>query len=255
MSPSTNAPLTGQVAVVTGASSGIGAVIAKHLGALGAAVAVNYRKDEHRASAVRDEIISGGGSAIIVRGDVTVEQEMLDLAAEVRFGLGPVGILVCNAYGSPSALAQPLLDPVGVSVATADQLLCTLLPVRACLDDLRATEGNVVLIGSHVSRLPDPYVPAITIAKAAQDATRLVLARQLGEYGVRVNTVAPGAIRTETNADILSEERWTGMAATAPLRRGTVAQDVAEAVGYLSGPAARQVTGAYLAVDGGEVCV
>ncbi|MDG6106772.1 SDR family oxidoreductase [Dactylosporangium aurantiacum] len=240
------------VVLVTGASRGLGAAIARTLAGSGWAVAVNYRHGAGAAAAVVADIRAAGGTAEAFEADVTDEVGVETLVAAVGDRLGPVTALVANATGpQPEVAVEDLTwdDHLG-------QLLFfvkspTLL-VRAALPAMRAAgSGRVVLIGSDMLDRALPGWSAYVAAKAAQVGLVRTWARELGPHGVTVNAVAPGWIPVERHAGVPADavEQYT---ADVPLGRIGRPGDVAEAVRWLLSDAASFVTGERITVNGGH---
>jgi NAD(P)-dependent dehydrogenase (short-subunit alcohol dehydrogenase family) len=234
------ARLAGRTAVVTGAATGIGAACARRLAAEGASVVLT---DIRPADDVAEEI---GGLAIVA--DVSDETTWASVVVQAREAFGPVAILVSNAYAARIAPAD------ATSRDSWDhQLAVTLtgafLGVKACLADLRATRGSVVIVSSVHANFGLPGRPAYAAAKGGL----VSLGRQLAvEYGpdLRVNTVLPGPILTSAWDDISAADRDRSAAATAAGRLGTP-DEVAAAVAFLASPDAAYITGTTVTVDGG----
>jgi 3-oxoacyl-[acyl-carrier protein] reductase len=231
------------VALVTGASRGLGAAIAERLGADGFAVAVNYARSADAAERVAAR---AGGRAF--RADVTDEREVERLVGEVRSALGPVHTLVLNATGAqPTAPVEALdwqacLDQMEFFVKSPALLMREVLP-----DMKAAGAGRVIHVGSDIVDRALPGNSAYTAAKAAQLGLARVWARELARHGITVNTVAPGWIPVERHEGIARDD----YRAAVPLGRMGVPDDVAGAVAYLASDAAAFITGVRLTVNGG----
>ncbi|HJV38550.1 MAG TPA: SDR family oxidoreductase [Geothrix sp.] len=241
--------LNGSVALVTGASRGIGAAVAKALAAEGAAVAVNYFGSEAAAKAVVDDIQAAGGRAMAVKADARDRAQVEAMAAAVKAELGPIGILVLNAaIGFPmkgileypwEAFEAKVLGEMGAAFHGC----------RAVVPQMQAQKkGAIIAITSGLARNPGWGFSAHSAAKAGLEGFVRALAFELGPMGIRVNAVAPGLTLTDATAD-LPEKHKQAAAEHTPLRRNGQAEDVAEAVvGLLR---AGFVTGATLPVNGG----
>lgn len=235
-------------ALVTGASRGLGAVIAERLAADGWHVAVNYANDTAGASTVVDRITAAGGSARLARFDVTDEDSVREGVAAI----GRVDVVVNNATGP-----QPMMP---VEKQTWEDHLgqlrffvkAPLLILQAVLPGMReAGAGRIVNVGSEVTDLGNPEFGHYVSAKAAMHGLTRSWARELGPYGITVNTVEPGWIPVERHADVPPED-YTGYLRDVPLGHMGVPLDIAEAVAFLASPGARFVTGQRLAVNGGK---
>ncbi len=242
--------LKGQVALVTGASRGIGAAIAKALAAQGALVAVNYFGSEAAAQDVVADIRAAGGQALAVQADARDQGQVATMAERVKSELGPIGILVLNA-----AIGFPMtgfLDyPFDAFEAKLrGELGAAFHGCRAVVPQMLARQGgSIIAITSGLARNPGHGFCAHSAAKAGLEGFVRALAAELGPMGIRVNSVAPGLTLTDATAG-LPEQHKAGAAAHTPLRRNGQAEDVAEAVvGLLQ---AGFVTGATLPVNGGS---
>jgi 3-oxoacyl-[acyl-carrier protein] reductase len=240
---------TGNVALVTGASRGIGAAVAKALAAQGAAVAVNYFGSQEAAHAVVDDILAAGGRAMAVKADARDRAQLEAMAATVKAELGPIGILVLNAsisfpmtgfLGYPwEAFEAKLLGELGAAFHGCRAVVPQMLERKG---------GSIVAITSGLARTPGWGFCAHSAAKAGLEGLVRALAYELGPMGIRVNAVAPGLTLTDATAP-LPEKHKQAAAEHTPLRRNGQAEDVAEAVVGLVH--AGFITGATLPVSGG----
>ncbi|MER6949299.1 SDR family oxidoreductase [Nonomuraea sp. NPDC000554] len=240
------------VALVTGASRGLGAVIAERLARDGWAVAVNYRSDAEGARRLTERIRAAGAPAEAFAADVTDEAQVSDLVGRVTERLGPVRVLVLNATGpQPSVAFEDLtwdthLDQLRFFVKSP-----TLL-VQAALPGMKAGGGGrVIQIGSDIVDRLVPGMSAYAAAKAAQLGLTRAWARELGAHGVTVNLVAPGWIPVERHSGA-SDEELDSYRSDVPLGRMGTPEDVAAAVSYLASDAAGFVTGQTVTVNGGH---
>ncbi|MEI5673933.1 MULTISPECIES: SDR family oxidoreductase [unclassified Nocardioides] len=238
------------VAIITGASRGLGAAIALRLAADGRPVAVNYLRGREGAEAVVARIRESGGVAEAYGADVVAEDGVTALVDEVTRTLGPVTAVVANATGPQPEIGiddltwQAHLDQLEFFVKSP-----TLL-VRAALPSMRAAGGGrVVLIGSDLADRAAPLMSAYVAAKSAQVGLTKVWAKELGPDGITVNLVQPGWIPVERHAGIDS----AAYEAEVPLRRMGTPEDVAAMVGHLVSDAGGFVTGQRITVNGGHV--
>ncbi|MCC3762882.1 SDR family oxidoreductase [Glycomyces sp. TRM65418] len=240
------------VALVSGASRGLGAAIAKRLAADGFAVAVNYASSRTQAEQVVAEIRAAGGTAEAFGGDVTDEASVVKLVEEVRAALGPVGVLVCNATGPQPEIAADRVTWEDHLGQLAFFVKSPTLLLQAVLADMRAARrGRVVQIGSDVFERSLPGMSAYTAAKGAQWGLTRVWAKELGADGITVNLVAPGWVPVERHGE-LTDEDLAGYVADVPMGRIGVPGDVAAAVAYLASDDASFITGQRLTVNGGH---
>jgi 3-oxoacyl-[acyl-carrier protein] reductase len=254
--------LSGRVALVTGASRGIGAGIARALGRHGAAVAVNFLANRTAAEEVVTDITADGTRAVAVRADATDDEQVAAMVAEVTDTLGEIDILVCNAAVDTAGMAQRIREhtsvldrAVAVQEAVRTQLDAVFAACRHTVPGMRERQrGTIVLIGSSTSRTTSPRAQAVevAVAKAAQDALGRHLAAELGAAGIRVNTIAPGFVLTDAHGAEVDGSLAEEIARTAPTGRVSTPSDVGNMVVLLASDLARQVTGAAVTVDGGS---
>jgi 3-oxoacyl-[acyl-carrier protein] reductase len=244
--------LTGKVAVVTGASKGIGAAIAKQLAADGASVVVNYSTSREGAEKVVAEIKKAGGKAVAAGGSVTKEAEIENLFAETKKAFGKVDILVNNAgvYGF-APIEQVTAEEYHRQHDT--NVLGLLLTTKAALPLFPAEGGSIVNISSVVSTLAPPAGSVYSATKGAVDTITRSLAKELGSRKIRVNAINPGLIVTEgtQSTGIIGSEFEAGALAITPLGRVGVPEDIAPPVSFLASDDARWITGETIYVSGG----
>jgi 3-oxoacyl-[acyl-carrier protein] reductase len=246
------AKLTGKVAVVTGASKGIGAGIAKELAAQGASVVVNYASSKEGAEKVVAEITKAGGKAIAVGGSVAKAAEIDQLFAETKKAYGKVDILVNNAgvYAF-----KPLEE---ITEEEIDRIYDTnvrglLLVTKAGVALFPPEGGSVINIGSVASEQTPPTSAVYSGSKGAVDAITRVFAKELGPKKIRVNSVNPGPVVTEgfKSGGIEGSDFEKSMIQGTPLGRLGQPDDVATVVAFLASDDARWVTGSLLQAAGG----
>ena len=238
------------VAVVSGASRGLGASIAHRLAADGWPVAVNYRRGRLEAEGVVGKIREAGGVAAAFGADVVDERGVADLFQEVGRVLGPVTAVVANATGPQPEVAleeltwRTYLDQLEFFVKSP-----TLL-VQAALPSMRgAGGGRVILIGSDLADRAAPRASAYVAAKNAQVGITKVWAKELGAEDITVNLVQPGWIPVERHVGIETE----AYASEVPLRRMGTPDDVAAMVAHLASDAGGFITGQRITINGGHV--
>jgi 3-oxoacyl-[acyl-carrier protein] reductase len=246
--------LKNKVAVVTGASRGIGAAIAKELARHGAKVLVNYAASEEHAYKVVSEIGAAGGKALPFRADVTLRGEVEAMMRAAERELGPIDILINNA-----AINFPITPFTDYRWEDFEKKLTNEL--RASFQTCQAVvpamvkrhAGCIVNVSSTLSREVAAGFIAHSSAKAALDAFSKSLALELGPHGIRVNVVAPGMTATDATKDL--SKLKDAIAAHTPLRRLGEPGDIAAAVLFFCTDQARHVTGTYLPVCGGSLMV
>ncbi|WP_184957280.1 SDR family oxidoreductase [Paractinoplanes abujensis] len=237
--------------LVSGASRGLGAHLCRRLAADGWPVAVNYRSDADGAARVVAGIVAAGGTAAAFRADVTDEQEVRRLAAEVKETLAPVRVVVANATGpQPEARAEDVtwqdhLDQLTFFVKSPTLLLQATLPHMR-----RLGGGRFIHIGSEMTERALPGFSAYNAAKGAQLILARTWARELGGDNVTVNVVAPGWIPVERHGP-LTDDDTRDYVAGIPLGRIGTPQDIADVVAFLASDASRFITGERITVNGG----
>jgi 3-oxoacyl-[acyl-carrier protein] reductase len=248
-----NKKLAGKVAVVTGASKGIGASIAKHLAAEGASVVVNYASSKTGADKVVTEITSAGGKAIAVQGDVAKKTDIERLFAETKKAFGPLDVLVNNAGIYEFAPLEQITEEHFHKQFNLN-VLGLLLTTQEALKYFSSTGGSVINISSLVSTLAPPNAAVYSATKGAVDTITASLAKELGARKIRVNAVRPGLVETEgtVTSGFTSGEFHDQYIENAPLGRIGQPQDIAAAVTFLASSDSSWVTGETLLVSGGH---
>jgi 3-oxoacyl-[acyl-carrier protein] reductase len=241
-----------KVALVTGASRGLGAVIAKELGAAGWAVAVNYANDGSGAETVVESIRSAGGTAAHAKFSVIDSGALSAGIDAIRTILGPVDLIVNNATGPQPQM--PLMEQSWESYG--DQLAffvkAPLELLQAVLPDWRSRRsGRVINIGSEVVELGNPHFGNYVAAKGAMLAMSRSWARELAPEGITVNVVSPGWIPVERHADADKGAMQNYMRGV-PIGRMGSPEDIAHAVVFLASEEASFITGQKVAVNGGN---
>lgn len=247
---------TDRVALVTGASRGIGAAVARHAASLGHDVVVNYTASADAAQAVAADIRTLGRRALVVQADVSQEADVVALFEAVDREFGRLDVLVNNAgiaggYGTIDSVDAAMLDRLwAVNITSA--FLCAREASRRMRTDRGGRGGSIVNVSSKASVLggPDEWIH-YAASKGALDTFTIGLSKELGPHGVRVNAVRPGLIESDFHA-IATDDRVARLAPTVPMRRSADAAEVATAVMWLAGDDASYVTGALLDVAGGR---
>lgn len=243
--------LSGKCALVTGAGRGIGASIARLLASEGAAVALAYRSSAIGAEGGVEAIRAGGGTAVALQADLSVEEDCHRLVTQTNAALGGLDIVVNNAagFGPLMPLADAAWDDLEKEwravVRPVTQLTRAALPIL-----LAQHSGKIVNLAATLLQRPAPGYGAHAMAKSAILAYTRTLAREVGPQGITVNAVSPGMALTEFS-EALPEELKEAVRNRTPLRRLATPDDVARAVVFFSSPLADFITGANLAADGG----
>src|SRR3984893_7804763 len=244
--------LAGKVAVVTGASKGIGAGIARELAAEGAAVVVNYAASKEGADRVVNEIADHGGEAIAIQADVAKKEDIERLFAETKKAFGRLDILVNNAGVYRFApLEEVTEDEFHRQFNT--NVLGLILATREAVKYFSAEGGSIINIGSNATELTPPTTVVYTATKGAVSAITRVLAKELGPKKIRVNSINPGGVETEGfhTLGVSGSDFERQMIAQTPLGRIGQPQDIAPAAAFLASPDSAWITGEILQVAGG----
>jgi 3-oxoacyl-[acyl-carrier protein] reductase len=247
--------LKGTVALVTGASKGIGAGIAKGLAAAGASVVVNYATDRGRAEAVITAITEAGGRAIAVPGDVSKSTDVVRLFAETKTAYGTLDVLVNNAavyqFGPLEAMTEEEFHR-----EFNTNVLGPMLMIREALNYFGPRGGSIINIGSAASQLNPPNLSIYTATKSALDAVTRVLSKELGPRRIRVNSINPGSTATEgaraAGAIGVGGEFEKQLIAMTPLGRLGQPSDIAPIAVFLASDESAWLTGEIILASGGQ---
>lgn len=245
------------IALVTGASRGIGAATARSLALSGYAVAVNYRDNSLAADEVVRAIRAHGGSAITVKADVAIESEVLAMFAKVDAKLGRITALVNNAGVVDVGCRVEAMSGARMQLMLNTNVLGSMLCAREAVLRMSTSHGGsggaIVNLSSVAATLGSPgqYVD-YAASKGAIDTWTVGLAREVAGEGIRVNAVRPGIIDTDIHASGGQPDRAQRLAHQVPLQRPGTAQEIANAIVWLLSDAASYTTGAILDVSGGR---
>jgi 3-oxoacyl-[acyl-carrier protein] reductase len=244
--------LNGKVALVTGASKGIGASIAKELAANGAAVAVNYSSSPDGAKKVVAEIEAAGGKAIAVQANVADPDSIGGLIKTVVKQLGPIDILVNNA-GIYEFAPLEAINPDHFHKQFNLNVLGLLLTTQAVVAQIPKTGGSIINIGSVVGAMAAPQGSVYSATKGAVDSITVSLSKELGPRGIRVNALNPGLIITEGlhSTGIAGSDFEKVAVAGTPLGRAGQPKDVATVAAFLASEDAAWLTGQTIYAAGG----
>jgi len=244
--------LTNQVAVVTGASKGIGAGIAKALAAEGASVVVNYSSSQAQADHVVQEITATGGKAVAIQGDVSKQADITRLFNETKKAYGKLNVLVNNAGTYEFAPLENVTEELFHKQFNLN-VLGLLLTTKEAVKLIGAEGGSIINIGSGVSTVYPPNASTYVATKAAVDAITVVLAKELGPRKIRVNSINPGMIETEGThtGGFLDGDFRKWIETQSPLGRIGQTDDIAPTAVYLASSDSKYLTGEILRVTGG----
>jgi len=243
--------------IVTGASRGIGAAVARLAGQRRYAVAVNFVAGEAEAKQVVGEIVAGGGRAAALRADIAQEKDIVRMFEAAESELGPIKALVNNAgvtggFARVEEVSREAIDKV-LAVNVAGAMLCAREAVRRMSTRRGGSGGAIVNISSRAARTgaPGEWVH-YAASKGAIDSFTIGLAREVATEGIRVNAVAPGLVETGLHAANGEPKRLERLMGTIPMRRAGLPHEVAEGVLWLLSPAASYTNGAILEIGGGR---
>lgn len=244
--------LTNKVAVVTGASKGIGSEIAKGLAAEGASVVVNYASAKEGAEKVVEEIVKNGGRAIAVKGNVSQQADVDQIFNEARKAFGSVDILVNNAgVYQFTPIEDVTVEEFNRQFNT--NVLGLLLVTQGAVKQFGDKGGSIINISSTVTRITPPGSSIYTATKGAVDSITQVLSKELGARNIRVNAINPGIVETEGthSAGFIGSEFHTNAVKSTPLGRTGQPNDIAPIAVFLASDDSRWLTGETIIASGG----
>jgi len=245
--------LNGKIALVTGASRGIGAATAIKLAQHGAIVAVNYNNSEEKAKGVVDTIVNANGSAISVKANIFDKAESELMVNEVEKQLGKIDVLVLNAganFKMASFMEQGWEDFENKILREVKGSFWTIKAVLPSM--MERKKGSIIIISSSLSRKPGFGFSTHTTAKSALDGFAKALAFEFGPMGIRVNVIAPGLTLTDATS-FMPQDQIDAASGFIPLRRVGMPEDIAGAVLFYASDESRYITGNYLPVNGGQI--
>ena len=245
--------LKGKIAMVTGASRGIGAATAIKLAENGATIAVNYNNSEDKAKSVVEEIVKNNGKAIAVKANVFDKLESEQMVSEVGKQLGNIDVLVINA-GANFKVA-PFMEQSwdDFEKKITNELKGSFWTIKAVLPSMiERKSGSIIIVSSGSSRRPSNGFSTHTTAKSALDGFVKSLAFELGPIGIRVNVIAPGLTDTDATS-FWSKEHKDMVASITPMRRIGLPEDIAGAILFYASDESKFITGNYQPVNGGAI--
>ncbi|MBG6233833.1 3-oxoacyl-[acyl-carrier protein] reductase [Pedobacter sp. CAN_A7] len=244
--------LENKVAIVTGASKGIGASIAKYFAAAGAKVVVNYASSKEGADQVVKDITNKGGIAIAVQGDVSKEADLLSLFEETKNAFGTLDILVNNA-GIYKYEAIELVSTASIQAHFNINVMGPILAIREAVKLFGDKGGNIINISSGASNTPLPTGSVYSASKAALDAITIALSKEFSGKNIRINSILPGVVETEGShsAGFIGSDFEAKLVTTTPLGRTGQPEDVAKVAVFLASDDSAWITGEKISVSGG----
>ena len=247
--------LTGRVALVTGASSGIGAATASVLADLGAIVALGYHQNEEGANQVLDQIMKEGGKALAICADMRRAADISSLVKRATDELGPIDILVNNAGSLVQRQAIRELTPERwneiMNLNLTSVMLCSQAVATSMIERKRGAIINIVSIAGRTGG--GPGAAAYSVAKGGLITFTKSLAKELAPYGVRVNAISPGVIDTPFHQVFSTPEMIRNFVTTIPLGRVGTALECAKVIAFLASDASSYIVGETIEVNGGQL--
>ena len=246
-----------RIALVTGSSRGIGAATARKLSQAGYAVCINYRSDEGAANSILKDLESGGGKAIAVRADVSMEDDVQRLFSSIDEQFGQLTLLVNNAgiVARHMRIAEMHADRINHVLRTnvTSAFICAREAIKRMSTRFGGSGGSIVNVSSAASRTGSPheYVD-YAASKGAMDSLTIGLSLEVADEGIRVNCVRPGFIYTDMHADGGEPDRVDRLKSSIPLGRGGTPEEIASTICWLASDEASYCTGAFIDCAGGR---
>jgi 3-oxoacyl-[acyl-carrier protein] reductase len=245
-------PLAGKVALITGASRGIGAAAAKRLAQSGAGVVINYYQNQEAAQRVLREVEDQGGRGMIFQADVTQKDQVERMVAAAQEKLAAIDVLVNNAYFPFKVGPLHELPWESLHQAVEHELCAFYNCAQACLGGMIAKKaGRIIVISTRLAQQPLPGMGAYAAAKSALESIADTMAIELGPLGIAVNVVTPAFTLTDASM-IMPEEFRERVRQTRPLKKHLYPEDVAGAIAFLAGDEASMLTGSHILITGGS---
>jgi NAD(P)-dependent dehydrogenase (short-subunit alcohol dehydrogenase family) len=239
--------MTAKVAIVTGASSGIGAATAKLLGSQGYAVAVHYNSNAQGADKTVDSILTQGGKAIAVKADLHFENEIISLFETIDTKLGSVTALVNNAGHNGGIAAVESITSERLQSVFSVNVFATFICCREAIKRMKQTSyGSIVNVSSEAAKFGGNHLAHYAAAKAAINTFTIGFAREVAAYKVRINAISPGVIDTGVHP----QERLQKLQDSIPMGRMGTAEEVAASIAWLLSDEASYVSGSIMSVTG-----
>jgi 3-oxoacyl-[acyl-carrier protein] reductase len=244
--------LEGKIALVTGASRGIGAAAAVRLAESGAAVVINYHQNKIAAEKVLHQITDAGARGMIAQADVTQQNQVETLVKAAEQELGSIDVLVNNAYFPFQVGRLHELSWESFHRAIEHELSALFFCVRACLPGMKEKQaGRIIVVSTRLAQQPLPKMGAYAAAKSALESMANTMAIELGPLGIAVNVVTPAFTLTDASL-IMPEAYRERVKDTRPLKKHLYPEDVAGAIAFLAGDEASMLTGSHILITGGS---
>jgi 3-oxoacyl-[acyl-carrier protein] reductase len=245
-------PLQGKVALVTGASRGIGAAAAKRLAQSGATVVINYHQNRAAAQKVLEQVETDGGRGMTFPADVTQKEQVDTMVAAIQERWSSVDVLVNNAYFPFKVGPLHELSWENFHQAVEHELAAFHNCVQACLPGMAAKKaGKIIVISTRLAQQPLPAMGAYAAAKSALESMADTMAIELGPLGIAVNVVTPAFTLTDASM-IMPEAFRERVRETRPLKKHLYPEDVAGAIAFLAGNESSMLTGSHILITGGS---